>query len=143
MQINIEVLFVNYFIYLIINFLQKKIMKKYLDFHYERMGCIKLMKMGFILLNTVSVLAFGSLLGIWSVIWRYYDNQVIGHEYQIYILIITHFSTAIILVVLRTSNSLYGFGGNSNDCETMENNPDESDQLFKIRYINHFLQSKS
>ena len=93
-------------------------------------------------MNIISIIAFGSLLGIWGAIWRFYEEITLETTNQMYFLIATHFGTAIILVVFKTSNSMYGFGGNSNDCETIENNPDETDQLFKIKYINFYFNRK-
>lgn len=138
---QIIVLISNYFIYIVLNLLQKKIMKKYLQYHYSKTLCYRILRS--ILLNVVSIIAFGSLLGIWSVIWRFYENQVLEREHKLYFLLATHFGSAFVLIVLKTSNSLYGFGGNSNDCETIENNPDESDRFFKIKYVNHFYFNRN
>jgi hypothetical protein len=133
------VLFANYIIFFVVNLLQRKLMKKYLEYYYSKKRFCKL-NLGKILLNIVSIVAFCSLLGIWGAIWRLYETVTLETEYELYILVATHFGSAFILVLFNTSSSLYGFGGSSSDNESIENNPGESNQLFKINFVSFYMK---
>ncbi len=93
------------------------------------------MNKGTALLNFVSILAYISLIGVWDVIWKSYELITLESRYELYILIATHIFSAVLLIAFNASTTLYGFGGSSSECERIENNPDESNQLFKIKYL--------